>query len=269
MGHNKLSRKDTLFAGWQDGKFVLLVMNADKEIKHRISCTVAEWDSITAHSEKNAQTALVLKEHEQIDTDEPLSTMQKLPRRYQRFKNYRPTLGRTIVPCESERYGNGLMVNTFLGKPAFSNGHVMLIGDLPDGYKKTNSSPDFARLAKPEIIDKSKALIPVARQRDVCIDPHDEKSVDVIWFDREYPVDARYFDFIVERFPEFELRTPLRSYAKQQTDPEAPYLIFESSTSTSPVGALMPMRYKPDDTITQLMVEHRTQLRAKARAAKS
>lgn len=62
---------DVLFYGWEGEKFVLLVVDVNKKIKHRISMNREEAWFVVSEIAKPTGKAQSYTQHRQIDTGEP------------------------------------------------------------------------------------------------------------------------------------------------------------------------------------------------------
>lgn len=252
----KTNRTDVLHFGWQAGKFVLLVLSNIGHIKHRISIAPSELFKVRGcmeHGEhdcpkigtyNSATRSHVLEGHVQIDTDRELGDDVV------RFADYAPSKGISLTA--SAGY---FTLSTWRGRAAWSNGHLLLVGDAPktDLEVRQWDPARFDKVMPADWESKTTTLRPICAQQ--IASDGDSQPARVMWFDSGFPVDANYFDFIVERYPGAQFRR-----SKQAFDGGAVnelLLIFENAEATVSIGALMPMRFDPDLIVTELREEQR------------
>lgn len=137
--------------------------------------------------------------------------------------DYKPGDGKMPTPTER----GGWIVHKFLGQPAYTDGHLVLIGTPPSNETSAWSpSPEKVEAVLPRKTKKLEPLRFEPRQR--------AGWPDYVWFrDLIYPIQALFYDHVLSRYPNATFRAPLRG------NPNLPIAI-ESGGKI--VGAVMAVR---------------------------
>lgn len=244
-----LATRDVLFYGWQDGKFVLLIMRDDK-IAHRISLNAAETRLVSFEINNPSEKTQRVLNHKQVDSD-------VLPQEYTRAARYKPQQHVALrqLGVTSRTFGEGILVGTLNGEQCFSNGHLILIGE-PYETKRAEKSPQFEQFLKYAVDAEPLRVVcaqAVSGREWEAQGSADCETSSVIWFDRGGCVDALYYDFVLERYPR-------AVFAVQQGDAETTPLVIYSSNDIDDaqgnlVGFLMSMRFTASAFVEQLRAE--------------
>lgn len=161
------------------------------------------------------------------------------------FEDYKPAAPKWHLLAsgdnENRPASRKLYVGEINGKPGFSNGHYVLVGEIP-GQLDAQLKAGRHEIQIQKVVENhqpGEELIPVGFTQT-----NEGRN---IWFDREMPVDANYFDFIKSQYPDAKFVVPV-----DYTFGKTPYLIYSSDKL---VGALMPKKEAVPDSIAELRGE--------------
>jgi len=172
----------------------------------------------------------------------------KLPRAYKRFTNYKAP---DEVALTYDTFGlDGWLVNKFRGLDAFSDGCFLLQGAAPS-TKRATRVVEFDRIMKP-IRDKSmKPLKPLVAQRKNYTSESGHYIEHVMWFDKWFSIDLKYFDFVRSRFADAEFRVLPADFNNK----EAVCLIFKDSYAKVACGAIKGCTFDVPEVVEMLREE--------------
>jgi ribosomal protein L40E len=131
----------------------------------------------------------------------------------------------------------GWICGEYKGESFFSNGHIVVKGEPPQGHHISSQSLPGDLFASFQIIPDS--------ERPVSADAFsiDSEGVEVIWFTNGTRIDARYYDFLLSHHPDAQFLSAGR---------ESPLKAIDRSGNI--VGAVMPLKKaKPPPAVKELL----------------
>lgn len=141
------------------------------------------------------------------------------------MNEYKAGDGKLSVPFTA--FGEGWLVADFAGAPSYSNGHLILQGP-PPSKEIAEQRPNMAKVEK-AVSNRTALMRPKG-----FVEPEQTGWPRKVYFDAiEMPVDAKYYDHILSRFPDAVFRAP------RQNDWEKPITICSKRKI---VGAIMCIR---------------------------
>jgi len=160
------------------------------------------------------------------------------------FEDYKPAAVKWHLLAKGDNDNSPktrrLYLGNLNGEPAFSNGHYALVGKIPpqlDAQLKAQSEEvNLQQVANHQPGDD---LTPIGFTQT--------KEGRGIWFDKGYPIDANYFDFIRSQYPDARFNAP-DGFAMGKT----PYLVYSGKKL---VGVVMSKAEKPSAGIMSLRGE--------------